>query len=71
MFLFPAALELPRFRGQLSAFETETFLASPALECNRGVRGVSPRVPSGDRTREPFARALHFGTSVLGIAAPG
>ena len=38
-------VDLPGFRGQLSAFDSRNLLVSSALECNRGVRGVSPRVP--------------------------
>ena len=33
-------LGLPRFRGQLNALETKSFLGSSTLKCKRGVRGA-------------------------------
>ena len=66
-------VELPRFRGQLSAFESRTLLvsSSSSLKCKRGVRGVSPRVPPAGRARERFVHAAHADPSAPAVDAAG
>ncbi len=50
-------VELPRSRGQLSAFESKTFLSSLVLMCKRGVRGAQPPArPRSSRARPIRAR---------------